>query len=458
MPFKTSYKRCVSGNFSTIAAVSILPILLCIGAALDFARLANMKANLQDSIDSAALGGAVAYMQGDSQKMKAQGAEIFNANATRYENLTNKEFWIEKQDGDFVYAEATAKLKPVFMDAFGFQNMNLKVSSSASIGRTVGAEVAIAIDTTNSMAFGTSWNDTMGTIEKIMEDMQEFTGNDNFYVTLVPFQDRVNIGKSRDGWVKRGHIKNATDSFDDDWDDEWDEDDWDGSDWKSDWDGCVEPRQEQIGTFQWMLDDDKPTSSDKFLPTHEDAELSDGRNLKCPDVPITGPTNDINKVIAATKLLKKGGTGRYDDGLAWAWRALSPNWRGQWGVSNYPSKLAKDSHSEEDKRNIRKKYIVYMTDGRSNAFKLEGPKEESWGWNNGSKKAFEHIAQLCEDIKANNVEIYMLHIPGNDNSTPYFKACASTPAHYQVIDSVEDVSFAFNKIKLSLYEQVRTLN
>jgi len=185
--------------------------------------------------------------------------------------------------------------------------------------------------------------------------------------------------------------------------------------------------------------------------------MSDGRRLACPDDPIAGPTNDIDKVIAATKKLNTNGTGRYDVGLAWAWRSLSPNWRGKWKVPAYPSKLPKKNAKDSDEK-IRKKYIVYMTDGRSNAYKLEAMKEESWGWNNGSKQAFEHIAQMCEDIKSQQIEIYMLHIPGNQHSTPYFKACASSPDHYKVIDSVEDISLAFGNIKNSLYAQVRTVD
>jgi len=124
------------------------------------------------------------------------------------------------------------------MGGFGMSDMKVTVDSKATIGSTVGAEVSIAIDTTNSMAFGSSWNHTMGTIEKLMEDMQKFTGDDDFYVTLVPFQDRVNIGKHN----VNGKSWLDAKGFDMD-----------------DWDGCVEPREEKKGAFKWMLDDDSPT-------------------------------------------------------------------------------------------------------------------------------------------------------------------------------------------------------
>jgi Flp pilus assembly protein TadG len=433
-------------------------MLMGVGAAIDITRLSQAKTNLQDAIDTAALSGAVAYMQGDERDMNEQGRQVFNVNAARNQNLTIKNFDMKKQTGDLVYAEAEAKLQPMFMGAFGYPIMDIKVTSTATVGQSVGAEVALAVDTTNSMAFGSSWNDTMGTVENILEDMKSFSGDNNFYFTLVPFQDRVNIGEDRKNWVKTGHIKNSTDSFDDDWDDQWDNDDWDDDDdWEDDWDGCVEPRHEEVGDYDWMLTDAKPTSN-KFLPTHEDAEMSDGRDLNWPKVSITGPTNDIDDVIKESKKLKKGGTGRYDVGLAWAWRAMSPEWRGKWGVSNYPAKYTQANNSTKPNDKIRKKYIVYMTDGRSNAFKLEAMKEESWGYNNGSKQAFEHIAELCETIKADGIEIYMLQIPGNSNATPYFESCASSPSHHIMVDEVEDISFAFNKIKTSLYAEVRTVN
>lgn len=453
-----SYKSCERGNFGLMAAVSALPILIGVGAAIDMSRLSKAQTNLQDALDTATLSGAIAYMEGDKKDMRQQSRKVFNANAERDENLTVKKYKIKKQKGDLIYAEAEAKLKPMFMGAFGYPVMDLKVTSTATVGQSVGAEVALAVDTTNSMAFGSSWDDTMGTVENILEDMKSFSGGDNFYFTLIPFQDRVNLGEDRKNWILTGHEKNGTDSFDDDWDDQWDDDDdWDDDEWEDDWDGCIEPRQEKVGAFDWMLTDAKP-SAGKFLPTHEDARMADGRKLNCPDVAMTGPTNDIDDVIRESKKLKKGGTGRYDVGLAWAWRALSPEWRGVWDVSDYPAEYTQDSPDVPKKAKIRKKYIVYMTDGRSNAFKLEAMKEESWGWNNGSKQAFEHIAEMCETIKADGIEIYMLHIPGNSNSDQYFKSCASTPSHYVVVDDVEDISFAFNKIKTSLYAQVRTVN
>jgi hypothetical protein len=429
MSFLKSYIKNEKGNFSVITGIAMVPMLIAVGAVMDHSRLVNINKNLQDAVDNAALGGALAYMRDDEKSMQKDGKKVFYSNANQNDDLKIKSFKVSKKDDAHVYAIASAEVEPMFMSGFGIPKMNVNVEATATIGSTVGAEVSIAIDTTNSMAFGSSWNHTMGTIEKIMGDMQDFTGDDDFYVTLVPFQDRVNIDGASKSWLDHKGF-----DFDD-------------------WDGCVEPREETINGRDWMLDDSSPTS-EKFKPTHEDAKMSDGRRIACPKVSLTGPTNDIEQVIKATKKLSTNGTGRFDVGLAWAWRSLSPEWRGKWDVSNYPSKFPKKNPSAKDDK-IRKKYIIFMTDGRSNAFKREAMMEEDWGWNNGNKKAFENIAQTCETIQAEGIEIYMLQIPGNSNATPYFKRCASSPDHYIVIDKVEDISFAFGKIKNSLYSQVR---
>ncbi len=409
----------------------MVPILFMIGASFDISRLSNAQSSLQDAADSAALAGAIAYMQADEKEMQKQGKNTFNVNTSSHDGLDVEKINVSKNSKGEIIVTVEANLKPMFAKVMDFPKMDVNVTSKASVASRVGAEVAFAMDTTNSMAFGSSWDDSMGTIEKILEDMKGFSGDDNFYLTFIPFQDRVNIGKSEKDWVNKTV----------DWDD---------------WDGCVEPRHEKVGKFEWMLTNESPTKA-RFDTTDEDAEFDDGRDVACPKTELLGPTTDIDKVIDQTKKLKTNGTGRFDIGLAWAWRSLTPEWRNKWGIKKYPSEAIPTDGKLKKNENYRKKYIIFMTDGRSNAYKREAMKQEDWGWNNGNKLAFEHIEQLCTDIKNDGIEIYMLHIPGNANSTPYFKACASTTSHYFVVDSVKDIPFAFEAIKTSLYSQIRIL-
>jgi len=427
----SQYKNSQKGNISVLSALIIVPILICIGVAIDYARLVNIRGNLQASADSASLAGAVAYARTGKDTMVSEGKAAFNYNKDRRFTYDVNSLNVELTDNETILVTSHAQTKPIFMSMFGFDTMDINVSSTAVLSGRVGAELSIAIDATNSMAFGSSWNDTIGTIENILKDLQNLSGEDNFYVTLVPFQDRVNIGNSiQPSWIKKNGHYNASNSTD-----------------------CVEPREQKVGSFNWMLTDDKPNSQ-KFTPMAKDAEFSDGRDVKCPSIPITGPTSDVGVISQKIKQLTTAGTGRYDVGLAWAWRSLSPDWQGQWGVKDYPFD-PKKNQGINGETEARKKYLIYMTDGRSNAYKMEAMEEESWGWNNGSQQAFEHIAELCSDIKAQDIEIYMLHIPGNPNSTPYFKGCASSPDHYIVVDKAKDVALAFSNIQEDLLSELR---
>lgn len=422
-----------NGNISTIAAVAILPCVLCVGVAMDTIRLHSLTADLQAAADSAALSGAVAYARSGEKEMNKEGAAMFDQNKGKGSDLQIEDVKISIDDEYVVEVTVEAKTKPIIMSAFGYKYMDINVVSQATIGGRTGAEIAIAIDATNSMAFGSSWNDTIATISNILDDLKKLSEEDEFYITLVPFQDRVNIRESiHPSWIKKnGHYK------------------------KNNWDGCVEPREEKVGSFDWLLTTEKP-NKEKFEPTLNDAtfEYDSSRDIKCPPQPITGPTNDVDKISQKIRTLSTSGTGRYDVGLAWAWRALTPEWKGAWGEKDYPFD-PKDMKGKKSDPVPRKKYLIYMTDGRSNAYKMESMKQESWGWNNGSKIAFEHIAEICSKIKADDIEIYMLHIPGNSNSTSYFKGCASSPDHYVVVDAAKDVEFAFGEIRNSLLSELR---
>jgi len=428
-----NYWTSESGNISMMAAGAVLPCILCVGTAMDTIRYNSLTADMQAAADSGALAGAVAYARSGEAAMQEEGKALFTQNKDTKSKVQVDDVTITIDDEYVVEVNVKAYIKPLVMSAFGYKTLDINVMSQATVGGRVGAEIAIAIDATNSMAFGSSWNDTIGTISNILDDLKKLSEEDEFYITLVPFQDRVNIDESiHPSWIKKnGHYN------------------------KDNWDGCVEPREEKVGSFDWMLTTEEPNKG-KFEPTLNDStfEYDSSRDIKCPQQPITGPTNDVDKISQQIQSLSTSGTGRYDVGLAWAWRALTPEWKGAWGEKNYPFD-PKDMKGKNSDPVPRKKYLIYMTDGRSNAYKMESMKQESWGWNNGSKIAFDHIAEICNKIKADDIEIFMLHIPGNSNSTPYFKGCASSPDHYVVVDAAKDVEFAFEEIRNSLLSELR---
>ncbi len=404
-----NYKNDTRGVFAIKFALFGTFLLLCTGIAVDTARLVKAKTEMQSAADAATMNAAIAYVQSGGKPMqdaRKKGRGNFVENTSLY-NLKGRDINFKRTDRQTIRSDAKVSLEPMFVSIFGYPKLDIHVSSEVAIGQQMGAEIVIAVDATNSMAFDDNWENVMESVTDTLEDLETYTGNENVFVSIVPFKDRVNIGTSRDDWLDGGA--------------------------PSDWNGCVEPREEAVGGFSHRLTD-KRVAQMSFEAN--DADTSGWGNTKCPDFTITGPSNDIKELLEETNDYDTSGTGRFDVGLAWAWRMLSPKWRGQWDVSNYPAADTK----------VRKKYIVLFTDARSSAYEREFTQQQDWGYNLASLDAFEHFVKLCEDVKKDDIQIFVTRFDGNDHSEPYFKDCASSPAHYSFADDVEDVAYPFEQI------------
>lgn len=431
MRMSRKYIEDTSGNVAMMFALVAVPLLICIGVAVDMSRISNYQTKLKDVADNTALTASLAYRTGGEKAMSEVGKEMFNSYAESIANLEYSTPVIKKTEENTVTVSAQGSFEPMFPQLFGYPKLDFSVLSEASLGSLQGMEITIAFDSTNSMSFDSRWDNAMTAMKSTLDNIQSLSGKDNFYISLVPFSDRVNIGQSNKKWTQRKTP--------------------DG------WDGCVEPRVENVGAFKYMPDD-TPVSKGRFTASipGEFFKYSTWYKVNCPVVEITGPTNDVDKIIAATNSLKPGGTGRFDTGLAWAWRTLSPEWRGRWGVTNYPAHN-KQGNGKKDHKNLRKKKILYVTDGNSHASFLEMDNESSWGHDQGSVANFESFVELCRNVKDSEIEIYMLNIKGNPHAMPYLEECASSPSHYYLVDDASEIKIAFADIERALSDELRLL-
>lgn len=417
MTLYKSFLQSENGNIATIFAFAAIPLLLTIGVAIDKSRISSYHSKMQDTADAAALHAALAFMEDGKDAMEEAGHESFAANVTTIDNLTYTAPQITATDKNTVTISAQGSFKPMFPQLFGYPKLEFDVVSEAALSTPGRLEIAIAFDSTNSMSFDTRWENSISTVEKTLEDMKSFSGQDNFYLTLVPFEDRVNLGAGKTDWIT--------------------------GDLPADWEGCVEPRMEPSG-----IPDDEDPSNEMFVPSIPKVPFKySSIEVGCPAVEITGPTNSVDQIVTAVNQMQPGGTGRFDVGLAWAWRTLSPNWRGEWGASNYPS---------NDELKVRKK-IIFVSDGNSDASHAELDNERSWKFNQGSVGYFENFVELCQSVKGDNIEIYMVHIQGNPHAESYFQQCASSEQHYYLVDDIADIEIPVTDIRNELVSELRII-
>ncbi|NNL90449.1 MAG: hypothetical protein HKP25_15420, partial [Marinicaulis sp.] len=212
------------------------------------------------------------------------------------------------------------------------------------------------------------------------------------------------------------------------------------------WNGCVEPREEVDGAFTWSLDDDRPTS-DPFVAsipgvTGGLSAAPWGSNPPtCPSVALTGPTDRVQDIIDAASNFTQGGTGRFDVAMAWSWRLLSPRWSGLWGVPAYPA-------VNTDKA---RKVVVFVTDGRTEAYTYELSQMRSWGHNEGSEDGFENMVHVCDRMKTDDdIEIFMFRINGNAHAESYMRDCATSADHYEHVNNNAELELAFRSLIVKL--------
>ncbi len=415
------YLKEKSGNFAMMLALMMVPIMISVGIAIDYSRLVNTKSQLQDAADAAVLHAAVVYRQNDNTKFglaKLEGEEAFNDNIELIDDVSVRRVKIKKTDDNSLTISSKARLKPMFMTLLGYPRLDVEVTAEANLGNSVGAEIVFAVDATNSINMSGNWDTMLDTVETILDDLEEYTGSDNLYVSLVPFQDRINIGTSRTAWL-------------------------DGPA-PAGWNGCVEPREFSQGGFNHMLDDD-PANTDAFTPNFSGVV---DWSPECTPWEITGPTNTPSDLITVAKSMSNNGTGRFDSAMAWSWRLLSTRWRGDWGIPDYPANKITD----------RRKYVVFVTDGRTTIFEREHSKTEDLGHNNGSVDGFEHLVEICDKMKNDDIEIFMMRLSGNDHAEPYFQDCASSAANYFNVTDVTDISLAFGDILDAFKADIRIVN
>ena len=173
-----------------------------------------------------------------------------------------------------------------------------------------------------------------------------------------------------------------------------------------------------------------------------------------------------SKVISKINSLDAYMGGTDGSRIVWGWRLLSPNWNGLWGGESIKSYTAPN--------NI--KAIVMMTDGvnevpsrnytgiavtgyeaRANPSVINynrlstGQMYGASNQNQATEKINQALANVCQKIKLQGIEIYTVVLQVNDTATQnIYKNCATDSDHYYSPNNISQLYEDFEKIGKSL--------
>ena len=332
----TQFGRNQSGAAMMMFAAALPAALVTTGAAIDGARAAVTHSRLQMAADAAAL---AAVSAPDRTRAISLGDAFAKANfevtsSVRIGTPDVSEVNVGSGMSDGVQVKLTAEIDTWVMQVFGIKNIPISAVSTAARAAP-NAEIAFVLDNTNSM----NWNGNFEKGKQALKDVIDGAlAGSNASVSIVPMTDRVNLGDHARPW-----LASAPDS--------------------RKWQGCLEPREESVGRNPFALTDMPPTSGLPFKASYrgETGGLSGYRDSypNC-NTEVTVATGDAEVAKRALDDMKVAGTGRFDEGLVWAFRMLSPDWRGQWGVAGYPVDYG-----------VKRKQVVIATDGHTVAYDWE---------------------------------------------------------------------------------------
>ena len=215
------------GNVSIIFGVTMVPILALSVGLLQQNQAVIVKRGMCNAVDASALL-AAANPDKSLSHLEGKGQELFDKNIVkqgRSINIAQRRLSYAEETDSFTFSANGTMDTPLY-SLLGIDQMDISCRATAKPRRN-GLEIVVALDTTGSMGFGSSWANATQAMSQIIPSMQAVATEDEFFITFFPFSDRVNIGKSQDKW-----------------------DDWLGS--KAifqhedlpygQWNGCVQPR------------------------------------------------------------------------------------------------------------------------------------------------------------------------------------------------------------------------
>jgi Flp pilus assembly protein TadG len=201
----SGFFRADGGNIAVIFAISAVPVISFVGAAVDYSRVTAARTAMQGAADSATLMVSKDYASGlvKAADIQAKAQAYFNAlyGNTDVNNVTvTATYTAKSSDGtSTVVMNATGSLPTSFMKLAGYAELPFKASSTSTWGATR-LRVAMALDVTGSMKDNNKLATMKTSAKKLIDTLKgSATGTPDVYISIVPFNEMVNVGKSNIG-------------------------------------------------------------------------------------------------------------------------------------------------------------------------------------------------------------------------------------------------------------------
>jgi len=474
------FVRSEAGMTLPTLAFSFMAIMGFAGIAVDTARVQMVQAKLQFSLDAA---GLAAGSTVNTANIHSEASKYLNSNFNGYMGAileaNSPTVVVENNNTEFVLS-ATATVPTTFMGLFGVDNVTL--ATSTRITREItGIELVFALDNTGSMTSTAGGGVTKisalktaatSLIENLFSNA-DAVNDGKVWVGMVPFSHMVNIGLSHQAWL--GNVDPVI---------------------NANWNGCVDARQKGYDVTDDVPDQDYEftlfnlRSYNKCVTNPPAAEVCSvsaecapssyfapyvtctytgpytyvsplppvpyGKYEQPQDCPsaVTPMTNDKGALLSSVGAMVARGNTVINEGLVWAWRMISPRWRGYWGGTMDANNLPLDYHHDG-----MIKVVVLLTDGKNT---MSASNQGAYwmvknGWTGfttvfAAQSALDNkTLQICNAMKEQGIYVYTIGLGQTyDINIPLLQSCATAPNYAFVSPTTGELQNVFNAIGDSL--------
>ncbi|WP_428558513.1 VWA domain-containing protein [Pseudolabrys sp.] len=415
----SQFARSTRGGVGPMLAISAIPLIGAVGAAVDYTRASAARTSFQNALDATALMLSRNAATQNSAQLQTAATSYLNAIFSRpdtssvavtatYSNVT----------GSSLTLNGTAVTAMNFSGILGLSQVNLHASSTVTWGNTR-LRVALVLDNTGSMSSSGKMDALKTATQNLLNQLKDAAVDpEDVYVSVVPFSkdvnaDPVNYDKP---WVRWDLWENENGSCS-------------NSDYRrkssceshgkvwtpaahSTWNGCITDRDQNYDTKNT-----EPTEGASLFP----AEQFDS----CP-VPMIGLTNDWTVLADKVTAMSPAGNTNQAIGLQWGWQTLT---------------AAPFTVPPVDSNYEYKQVIILLTDGLNT--------ENRWYSRQSSIDSRQE--KTCDNIKAAGITIYAVQVnTGNDPTQSVLQYCASDSKKFFLLTSANQIITTFGQIGTAL--------
>ena len=189
-----AFGRSKSGNVAMLFGLAAIPLMVGVGAAVDYGRALLVRERMGNAADAAAL--AVGSWQGQTKaQLQVKARQYFDANFPP-EILGAPASLNLNFSGNDVVVDVSGTVPTTMLRLANFQSIDVHASSTVTIGMGT-LEVALALDNSGSMA-GSKLTalKTAATnlVDSLFDSANGSTKADPIKIAVVPFAAGVNVG------------------------------------------------------------------------------------------------------------------------------------------------------------------------------------------------------------------------------------------------------------------------